>query len=494
MGWVIRQQGRRGETRYYGVYRDLQGRQRSAGYHAIEEKAQRAWEKAEEALHAGRLGDPQRGKQTFRAYVESEWLPHHVIEATTREGYVYLLRRHIMPTFGGRRMREILPLDVRQWVVDLQKADVQPPTIRNCKVILDAILTTALNDQIVFLHAGRGVKTPPVARKPKRIVTAEQFQRIHAALGDDTMRLLVELDIESGLRWGELTELRPKDLDATSGLLTVARAVVHLKAKDVPDDRRFVVKPYPKDKEWRQIGLAPHIVAKIVEHIEQQHLQPEDLLFSMPAPACETRRRRPAVLPDPATLGLTEPSPKGRQYAHGTLSAYQAARCRCQHCKDAVAAYRAERRAAGKDEPRGRRTVLTDGHISNSWFRTQVWQPAIKAADLPFHVTPHGLRHAHASWLLAGGADLQVVKERLGHGSITTTEGYLHSLPDAHDAALAALDAIRGISPATSSDDCRDRPTLASDGDPDPRDTELAELRGMVAQFRALLDPPAKGA
>jgi hypothetical protein len=48
----------------------------------------------------------------------------------------------------------------------------------------------------------------------------------------------------------------------------------------------------------------------------------------------------------------------------------------------------------------------------------------------------HALRHAHASWLLAGGADLQVVKERLGHDSIATTERYLHTLPDADDTAV----------------------------------------------------------
>jgi hypothetical protein len=36
-----------------------------------------------------------------------------------------------------------------------------------------------------------------------------------------------------------------------------------------------------------------------------------------------------------------------------------------------------------------------------------------------------------------------VVKERLGHGSITTTEKYLHALPDAGQPALAALDKIR---------------------------------------------------
>jgi site-specific recombinase XerD len=55
----------------------------------------------------------------------------------------------------------------------------------------------------------------------------------------------------------------------------------------------------------------------------------------------------------------------------------------------------------------------------------------------------HDLRHAHGSWLLAGGADLQIVKERLGHVSIATTEKYLHTLPQADDTALAALARIR---------------------------------------------------
>jgi len=35
------------------------------------------------------------------------------------------------------------------------------------------------------------------------------------------------------------------------------------------------------------------------------------------------------------------------------------------------------------------------------------------------------------------------VKERLGHAKISTTEGYLHTLPDADQTALAALDKIR---------------------------------------------------
>jgi site-specific recombinase XerD len=75
-----------------------------------------------------------------------------------------------------------------------------------------------------------------------------------------------------------------------------------------------------------------------------------------------------------------------------------------------------------------------------------VWLPALKAANLEIHVRLHDLRHAHASWLLAGGADLQVVKQRLGHGSLRTTERYLHTLPDADETALEALSKIRGRS------------------------------------------------
>ena len=231
------------------------------------------------------------------------------------------------------------------------------------------------------------------------------------------------------------------DLDRLTRILTVSRAVVQLDPKFHPTSQRFLVKEYPKDKEPRRFKLSTQIVDKLTAHIDSAGLTGDDLLFTMPEPSHSPARLR--ILPDSGTLGLTDPTESGRRYQHGTMSGYNAGKCRCRHCTDAAAIYRASRRAKGKDSPRRPRTVDTDGHISRDWFRQSIWAPALKQAEVGFNVRPHDLRHAHASWLLAGGADLQIVKERLGHGSITTTEKYLHTLPDADDTALDAIAKIR---------------------------------------------------
>lgn len=377
MGYVQKRVGRDGKPRYTAVYQDLRSERRSAGTFANKKDANTAWQKAEAKVGEGRLNDPRRGRQTFRRYVTEEWLPHHVMEATTREAYTYQVNKHILPWFGPMRMNEIMPSHVREWVTDLQAKEVSPASIQKVRFILSAIFTSALND-VTFLHPCKGVKTPTVPRKPLKIITPEQFDDIYEALPDPVSRLLIEADIETGLRWGELTELRGKDLDQATRVLTVSRAVVQVDPKFHPTGGRFLVKEYPKDKEYRRLKLSTQLAAKLRLHITDASLGAEDLIFAMPQRNTPASRLR--ILPDPATLGLTEPNATGRRYRHGTMSGYNAGRCRCRHCKDAAAVYRAQRRSAGKDSPRQPRTVDTDGHISRDWFRLNVWGPALASA------------------------------------------------------------------------------------------------------------------
>lgn len=442
MGYAKARTGKEGKTvRYTACYFDLRGSLRSAGTFSNKKEANKAWQAAESRLAEGRIGDPRRGRQRFRRYVEDEWLPHHVMEPTTREVYTYMINKHILPWFGSMRMVDVLPSHVREWVSHLGQTGVKPATVQKLRFILSAIFTTAFDDKVTFLHPCKGVKTPTVPVKPLTIITPEQFDALYGSLPDADAQLLVETDIETGMRWGELTELRVKDLDIRTRIFTISRAVVQVNPKFHPEGKRFHVKEYPKDKEYRRVKASPQLVNKIGAHITAEGLGPDDLIFAMrPQVRPEPRLRS---VPNPEVLGLTEPNAAGRRYSHGTLTAYNAGKCRCRHCKDAFAIYRASRRAAAKIEPAAHRVADTDGHIPRDWFRHQIWTPARAAAGLDFGVRVHDLRHAHASWLLAGGADLQVVKDRLGHGSIRTTERYLHTLPDTDETAIDAFAAIR---------------------------------------------------
>ena len=99
-------------------------------------------------------------------------------------------------------------------------------------------------------------------------------------------------------------------------------------------------------------------------------------------------------------------------------------------------------------------------------FRTRIWLPAVQASGVDFEVRVHDLRHAHASWLLAGGSDLKAVMDRMGHAQITTTQKYLHPMPDADTKNLTALDRIRNPEQPDRGEPSRGGPDAGSDQEP----------------------------
>jgi len=71
-----------------------------------------------------------------------------------------------------------------------------------------------------------------------------------------------------------------------------------------------------------------------------------------------------------------------------------------------------------------------EGHLTRRRVGQMMKELAVMAGVMPSLVSPHKLRHAFATHLLAYGADLRAVQQMLGHADISTTQIYTHVLEE----------------------------------------------------------------
>lgn len=209
---------------------------------------------------------------TLATYANT-WLEQRDLRDRTHEHYRKLLDAHIIgKPIGNLPLRSITADDVRAWYAKLDK---DTPTLRaHCYGLLRTIMGTAVADSKMAANPcvirGAGSVQRAVKIRP---ATIDELAKLVDAMDPPRYKAMVLLAAWCALRFGELTELRRKDIDIEDAVIRVRRGVVRT-------GKTFKVGSPKSTAGTRDVNIPPHLLPAIKDHlVDHTAPGPESLLF-----------------------------------------------------------------------------------------------------------------------------------------------------------------------------------------------------------------------
>ena len=157
--------------------------------------------------------DPLAGRETFAAVADQWWdATHRALAPKTRDGYQTILRCHLIPAFGERRIVGIDAADVQRYTNNLADRRAAK-TVKNVLMQLTAIMDFAVRRRYIPTNPCTAVRRPPGRRQRKVTpLPHSELARLADAMPNATSRAAVLVAGYCGLRAGEVWALRRNDV------------------------------------------------------------------------------------------------------------------------------------------------------------------------------------------------------------------------------------------------------------------------------------------
>jgi integrase len=253
MATISKYQTASGATRYRVRYRKPGGHQTDKRGFKLRREAE-AWanqlevDKRKDAYVA-----PAASRMKLGEYAQ-QWLDSKAkLKPSTRARYKVVLDTAIAK-HANIALGDISRQFVREWIADLSR-DLAPASVHKTVGVLRQVLAMAVADNRLTSNPVDGAELPPVSVVEQRFITLEQMHALADAAGG-AHRALVYVLGTCGVRFGEVAELRWRDVDLERRQLRIARSVTLV-------DGAFVVGS-PKNGKARTVSL-PGLVADLLE-------------------------------------------------------------------------------------------------------------------------------------------------------------------------------------------------------------------------------------
>lgn len=193
---------------------------------------------------------------TLSEYAE-KWINDRPVKPRTRLLYQSQLKLHIEPKLGALEVTAVTPEVVRSWYASLGSEH----TRRNSQVygLLHAVLSTAVKDGLLPANPCQVERAMNTQRKREPVVLTVPELATLADAVPERLKAFVLLSAWCGLRWGEVIELRRKDLDDAAEVVLVGRGATHRGECRIDT---------PKSGKPRAVVIPPHIRADVKHHLD----------------------------------------------------------------------------------------------------------------------------------------------------------------------------------------------------------------------------------
>lgn len=266
--------GKPGRAVWRARYRTPDGRERSRSFdRKVEAERWLATEQAK--VVEGRWTDPAAGKITVRqwaAQYERQGM-HRARTTIDRDNTV--LRKWWLPRIGHLHLAALTPRHVRQ-VVEEMAAELAPKTVATDYGVFRALMTAAVEAELIGRSPCRGVKLPKITREPIRFLSLEELHRLADAMPSE-YRAMVWLAGAVGLRWSEVAGLRLSRID-------FLRRTVRIDHTIKESDGQLVIENDTKSPASKKlVPMPPFVVDQLAEHVTKHGpLERDDYLFRSP--------------------------------------------------------------------------------------------------------------------------------------------------------------------------------------------------------------------
>jgi len=242
------------------TWRDASGRQFSRKAGDTLEAAEAFKRRIDDQLALGTYRPAST--MTFGTYATA-WIQTWPLKEQTRERYRGILRRELMPVFGGYPLAKIHPHQVRAWVHEQNAGPLSASSVRQHIAVLRSCLKAAQIDGHLGELSLLGVKMPrSYSRQPAVLTLTEAFAMIDAAPAP--WQCAIATALFTGLRLGELLALTVEDVDLPGRRLNVRATLTEVNGRTPRLQREE-----PKSRAGiRQVPIVEVLAARLQEHLD----------------------------------------------------------------------------------------------------------------------------------------------------------------------------------------------------------------------------------